>query len=72
VERFGSAAWNSGLPEGKARSRPRVVRWKSGKPGTNPEELLGAAHAVCFKAWAAQRINAIGKSPNHGDWRCRL
>jgi len=42
----------------KARSQPRAGRSKDypygfasrfeGKPGTNPEELLGAAHAGCF------------------------
>ncbi len=42
----------------RARSRPRAARWKAypytffsrygEKPGTNPEELLGAAHAACF------------------------
>jgi osmotically inducible protein OsmC len=58
MKRFGSAAWNGGLREGKGS-----VSTESGalvtypytffsrydeKPGTNPEELLGAAHAACF------------------------
>src|ERR1700731_2590447 len=42
----------------RGRSRPRAALWKTipiasstcygEKPGTNPEELLGAAHAACF------------------------
>ena len=58
MKRFGSATWNGGLREGKGS-----VSTESGaletypytffsryheKPGTNPEELLGAAHAACF------------------------
>lgn len=54
----GSAKWQGGLKDGKGH-----VSTKSGalqdqpygfgtrfedKPGTNPEELIGAAHAACF------------------------
>ncbi|MDQ7775016.1 MAG: OsmC family protein [Paracoccus aminovorans] len=54
----GSAKWQGGLKDGKG-----VISTKSGalsdqpygfntrfegKPGTNPEELIGAAHAACF------------------------
>ena len=82
MKRFGSTTWSGGLREGKGsvstesralETYPYTFFSRYGeKPGTNPEELLGAAHAVCFKAWATQRINAIGRSPNYGDWRCRL
>src|ERR1700687_1919024 len=58
MKRFGSAGWNGGLREGKGsvstQSRAREAypytffsRYGE-KPGTNPEELLGAAHAACF------------------------
>jgi osmotically inducible protein OsmC len=55
---FGTAVWKGGLKDGKG-----IVTTKSGalkeqpygfasrfegKPGTNPEELIGAAHAGCF------------------------
>lgn len=55
---FGTAVWKGGLKDGKG-----LVSTKSGalkdqpygfasrfesKPGTNPEELIGAAHAGCF------------------------
>src|SRR5450759_2366881 len=54
----GSAVWSGGIKDGK-----RAISTKSGalkeypygfaarfegKPGTNPEELIGAAHAGCF------------------------
>src|SRR6202008_2910460 len=58
MKRFGSAAWNGGLREGKGsvstesralETYPSTFFSRYGeKPGTNPEELLGAAHAACF------------------------
>jgi osmotically inducible protein OsmC len=58
MKRFGSAAWNGGLREGKGsvstesralETYPYTFLSRYGeKPGTNPEELLGAAHATCF------------------------
>ena len=55
---FGTAVWEGGIRDGKG-----AISTKSGaldkypygfgsrfegKPGTNPEELIGAAHAGCF------------------------
>src|SRR5882672_695398 len=58
MKRFGSATWNGYLREGKGsvstesralESHPYTFFSRYGeKPGTNPEELLGAAHAACF------------------------
>jgi lipoyl-dependent peroxiredoxin len=58
MKRFGSAAWDGGLREGKGsvsteshalESYPYTFFSPYGeKPGTNPEELLGVAHAACF------------------------
>jgi lipoyl-dependent peroxiredoxin len=58
MKRFRSAAWNGGLREGKGsvstesralKGHPYAFFSRYGeKPGTNPEELLGAAHAACF------------------------
>jgi osmotically inducible protein OsmC len=58
MKRFGSAAWSGGLREGKGsvstesralESHPYTFFSRYGEqPGTNPEELLGAAHAACF------------------------
>ena len=58
MKRFGSTRWNGGLREGKGAvsTESRALENYSysfftrygEKPGTNPEELLGAAHAACF------------------------
>src|SRR6202158_5976217 len=58
MKTYGSAPWQGGIKDGKG-----AISTKSGalteypygfgsrfegKPGTNPEELIGAAHAGCF------------------------
>ena len=58
MKRLGSATWNGDLRNGKGsvstescalESHPDTFFSRYGeKPGTNPEELLGAAHAACF------------------------
>jgi osmotically inducible protein OsmC len=55
---FGSAVWSGGLKDGKGSISTKSGALKDypygfatrfeGKPGTNPEELIGAAHAGCF------------------------
>ena len=41
-------------------------------PGTNPEELLGAAHAGCFSMSLARRLSAAGYSPEHIHTEARV
>ena len=69
MERKASAVWTGGLKDGKGEfSTPSGVfshtpysfktRFEDA-PGTNPEELIGAAHAGCFSmAFSAQLANA--------------
>jgi osmotically inducible protein OsmC len=55
---YGSAVWSGGLKDGKGAISTKSGALKNypygfasrfeGKPGTNPEELIGAAHAGCF------------------------
>ena len=58
INRSASAAWSGGLKDGKGSISTEsgalsaypygfAARFE-GKKGTNPEELLGAAHAGCF------------------------
>lgn len=58
INRSGSAVWSGGLKDGKgaistqsgaldARPYGFAMRFE-GVPGTNPEELIAAAHASCF------------------------
>lgn len=82
MKRYGSAAWNGGLREGKGsvstesralETYPYTFFSRYGeKPGTNPEELLGAAHAACFNACAHSAHQRNRYILNRGDWRCRL
>src|SRR2546423_11423898 len=58
MKTHGSAVWQGGLKDGKGAISTKSGALKDypygfssrfeGKPGTNPEELIGAAHAACF------------------------
>ena len=55
---FGSAVWSGGIKDGKGAISTKSGALKDypygfasrfeGKLGSNPEELIGAAHAACF------------------------
>ena len=58
IKKHGSAKWTGGLKEGKGHVSTQTgvlsdqpygfnTRFEGGN-GTNPEELIGAAHAACF------------------------
>jgi len=72
ITRTGSARWEGGLKEGNGQ-----VSTKSGalsaqpygfntrfedEPGTNPEELIGAAHASCFSMALGMMLEQEGVS----------
>ena len=58
INRDGSAAWQGGIKDGKGSISTESGALKAypygfasrfeGMPGTNPEELIAAAHAGCF------------------------
>ena len=58
IERHGSALWHGGIKDGKGAISTQSGALKAypygfasrfeGLPGTNPEELIAAAHAGCF------------------------
>lgn len=58
IQRIGSAAWTGGIKDGKGSISTESGALKAypygfasrfeGQPGSNPEELIGAAHAACF------------------------
>jgi osmotically inducible protein OsmC len=74
TERSSSAIWHGGLKDGNGtittgsgvmteQSYTFVSRFESGK-GTNPEELIAAAHAACFSmAFSAE----LEKAGHKGD-----
>ena len=55
---YGSAVWSGGIKDGKGAISTKSGALKDypygfasrfeGKQGSNPEELIGAAHAACF------------------------
>lgn len=70
VTRTGSAAWQGSLKEGQGTVSTESGALKDlaygfGKrfgdePGTNPEELIGAAHAACFSMALSLMLTEAG------------
>ena len=72
ITKTGSAKWEGGLKEGKGKVSSQSgalsdqpygfnTRFED-KPGTNPEELVGAAHASCFSMALAMMLEQEGIS----------
>ena len=70
MKRTASAAWAGGLKDGKGNitTQSRVLsgtpygfstRFEDG-PGTNPEELIAAAHAGCFSMALSAQLGEAG------------
>ena len=70
--RNASAVWNGTLKEGNGTMRlgsgvfegafTFASRFEEG-PGTNPEELVGAAQAGCFSMYLAAQLTEAGYPP---------
>jgi osmotically inducible protein OsmC len=77
MKRFGTTRWNGGLREGKGavstESRaldncPYSFFTRYGETsGTNPEELLGAAHAACFTMSFVRMLGMASFVPEQVD-----
>ena len=71
----GSAVWEGGLKDGKGAITTHSGALKEypygfaarfeGKPGTNPEELIGAAHAGCFTMALSMILGGAGLTAEH-------
>jgi osmotically inducible protein OsmC len=70
IKRTGSAAWSGGLKDGKGSVSVQSgvledtpygfnTRFEDG-PGTNPEELIAAAHAGCFTMALSAQLGEAG------------
>jgi osmotically inducible protein OsmC len=82
--RKAEAEWKGNLTEGKGNvklgsgafegSYSFASRFEEGKPGTNPEELIGAAHAGCFTMALDAALTKGGFTPTrlHTTARVRL
>jgi osmotically inducible protein OsmC len=75
LHRRAKAEWNGDLVHGSGRLTvgsgaldvPYSVksRFEDGRSATNPEELLGAAHAGCFTMALAARLSSAEFAPTH-------
>ncbi|HWY60881.1 MAG TPA: OsmC family protein [Rhizomicrobium sp.] len=67
---FGSAVWRGGLKDGRGAISTKSGALNNypygfasrfeGKPGTNPEELIGGAHAGCFTMALSAQLGEAG------------
>jgi len=70
ITKTGSARWQGGIKEGKGEvstesgalsAQPYGFNTRfEGQPGTNPEELIGAAHAACFSMALSGQLEKAG------------
>jgi osmotically inducible protein OsmC len=78
----GSAVWSGGLKDGKGAISTKsgaldkypygfAARFE-GKPGTNPEELLGAAHAGCFTMALSLILGEAKLTAEHMDTKAEV
>lgn len=72
IQRDASAQWNGDLKAGQGSIRLGSGAFEGkysfgtrfeGAPGTNPEELLGAAHAGCFSMALSLGLTQAGHTP---------
>jgi osmotically inducible protein OsmC len=73
MQRKASAVWKGGLKDGKGTisSDSGVLKDTKysfstrfeGEPGTNPEELIAAAHAGCFSMALSAQLGGLGFTP---------
>jgi osmotically inducible protein OsmC len=82
MERRATAVWQGGLKDGRGTlsTESKVLsntpysfgtRFE-GSPGTNPEELLGAAHAGCFSMALSLQLGEAGIRPERIETRATI
>lgn len=79
IVKHGSAHWEGAIKTGKGTvstqsgalsQQPYGFNTRfEGTPGTNPEELLGAAHAACFSMALSLILGDAGLTPSSIDTR---
>ena len=77
IKKTASAHWQGGIKDGKGsistqsgalRDNPYGFNTRfEGAPGTNPEELIGAAHAGCFSMALAKLLGEAGMTAESLD-----
>ncbi len=79
MKTFGTAQWDGGFKDGHGAISTKSGAMKDypygvaarfeGKAGTNPEELIGAAHAGCFTMALAMMLGLENLTAEHMDTR---
>ena len=74
MDRSASAIWHGGLKDGKGTLSTQSGVFKEtpysfhtrfeNEPGTNPEELIAAAHAGCFAMAFSAQLGEAGHKPD--------
>ncbi|MFL1405465.1 OsmC family protein [Marinobacter sp. M1N3S26] len=82
MKRTGSAIWQGGLKDGKGKlatqsgvlsdSRYGFQTRFEEEPGTNPEELIAAAHAGCFSMALSMILGEADLTPDKIDTKAHL
>jgi len=79
---FGAALWEGGIKDGRGAISTKsgaldknpygfASRFE-GKPGTNPEELIGAAHAGCFTMALSLILGQAQLTAEHMETRAEV
>jgi osmotically inducible protein OsmC len=82
MDRKASAVWTGGLKDGKGTITTEskalnalpysfATRFESA-PGSNPEELLGAAHAGCFSMALSAQLGEAGIKPERIETKATI
>ncbi len=82
MKKSASAHWEGSLKEGKGTISTESGALKANpygfntrfedQPGTNPEELIGAAHAGCFSMAFANLLGEAGYTPSSIDTKAEV
>lgn len=82
IKKSASAHWQGGIKDGKGtlstgsgalKANPYGFNTRfEGQPGTNPEELIGAAHAGCFSMALAKQLGDAGMTAESLDTRAEV
>ena len=77
MKKYGTAQWQGNLKEGTGiiSTESGVLKDANygfnkrfeGEPGTNPEELIGAAHASCFSMAFSNELGQMDLTPDQID-----
>ncbi len=82
MKTFGTAVWEGGIKDGRGGISTKSGALDKypygfssrfeGKPGTNPEELIGAAHAGCFTMALSRILGEARLTAEHVETKAEV